>query len=357
MPSDKFRKQPMENLTEKLIAALAENRSLVLATIMTHHGSTPRTSGSRMAVLKDRSIFGTIGGGLLEAAVIDAALELMDSGRCRIQHFSLNKDIKDGIDMVCGGDLTVMLESWLPDKQTLSLLRTIQEAESDRKAGVIVSVVTNGSSRTDFEVKKAVLLHGTSFGNPILPEPLVNAIENRTFSGTSPVLFSHGLEEFIITPVPVRDTVIICGAGHVGFRLAQMAHLTDFQTIVIDDRKEFASQERFPHAAAIRVVDRFASCFDAVSVDRHTYIVILTRGHLHDQTVLACALKETPAYIGMIGSKPTRDQIYRNLMAKGVPPDQLSAVHSPIGIEIKAETPSEIAVSIMGQIIQKRACR
>ncbi|MDX2447004.1 MAG: XdhC family protein, partial [Desulfobacterales bacterium] len=134
-----------------------------------------------------------------------------------------------------------------------------------------------------------------------------------------------------------------------------MAHLTDFLTVVVDDREEFANPERFPDSKTVHVVKKFDTAFDSLSIDESSYIVILTRGHLHDETVLEAALKTDAAYIGMIGSRTKRNQIYTNLREKGIADKALESVFSPIGLEIHAETPAEIAVSIMGEIIKIRA--
>ncbi len=125
--------------------------------------------------------------------------------------------------------------------------------------------------------------------------------------------------------------------------------------MVIDDREAFANKDRFPHAVDIRVLDDFSRAFEGLTMDKNAYIVILTRGHLHDQTVLEQALKTQAAYIGMIGSKTKKQQIYDNLIENGVSADQLAQVYSPIGLKIKAETPAEIAVSIIGEMIKFRA--
>lgn len=348
----------MENLTSQLVQCLAQNREIVVATVLKSHGSTPRTSGSRMIVLKDKEIFGTIGGGLVEAKVIDHCMELLGTPHSRMVDFSLNKEIKDGLDMVCGGNLTVLLEGVLPGTETAALLQKAAELENQGKKAIIVTGTQQGNRHAQFTPKKALIHAGNAAaGSLVLPKPLAEAIDDDRFSGTVPTLFQHGLDHYIVEPIPVHDTIFIFGAGHVGFKLAQMAHLTDFQTVIIDDREEFANADRFPHASAVHVVDDFAHAFDSLDINRYSFIVILTRGHLHDQTVLSAALKTDPAYIGMIGSKPKRRQIYENLMKDGVAQKDLENIFSPIGMAINAETPAEIAVSIMGQIIHQRACR
>lgn len=347
----------MESLNQHIVHYLNQGTPFALATIITHTGSTPRTSGSKMIVLGDGNIHGTIGGGLVEARVMEACRAMLPRSQGKIMEFVLNQELKGGLDMVCGGDLAVWIETFdvTPSPGLIQVFETLAALEKEGKKAVLISRingVSNGSFTTD---KCLVLADGTLIGAPVLPKTLLDAVCDNQFSGPAPTLENHGLEEFIIEPCQTRDTLVIFGAGHVGFHLAKMAHLADFRTIVVDDRAEFANPTRFEHAHTVLVADPFDSAFDSLSLDENAYIVILTRGHVHDQTVLEAALKTRAAYIGMIGSQRKRDQIYANLAQKGVSPGMLNQVYSPIGLDIGSETPAEIAVSIIGQIIQVRA--
>ena len=150
-------------------------------------------------------------------------------------------------------------------------------------------------------------------------------------------------------------TVFIFGAGHVAKQVAAISKMVGFTTVVLDDRNEFANTERFPTADQVLVLDRFDTLLQRLHMDTHSYIVIVTRGHRHDQTVLSQALKTDARYIGMIGSRKKRDTIYRNLLEGGFAQNDIDRVHSPIGLEIEAETPEEIAVSIVAELIRERA--
>ena len=345
----------MEPLNQQILDCIKQNKAFAVATIMTHKGSTPRTSGSKMIVLKDRTIYGTIGGGLVEAKVMDACLELIDKNQSRIKEFSLNRELKDGLDMVCGGHLIVLMEVFVPDPGLADVFKALVSLEKEGKKGFLVSKI-DGFSKSDFTTQKCLVLPDTTVtGQYLIPKSLMDAICDNRFAGTFPVFYNHGLEEFIIEPIHPSDTLYIFGAGHVGFQLAKMAHLTDFQTVVVDDREEFANPERFAHSKEVLVVKKFDNAFDSLSIDESSYIVIITRGHLHDQAVLEAALETNAAYIGMIGSRAKRNQIYTNLKKKGVSDKILNMVFSPIGLEIHAETPAEIAVSIMGEIIKVKA--
>jgi xanthine dehydrogenase accessory factor len=134
-----------------------------------------------------------------------------------------------------------------------------------------------------------------------------------------------------------------------------MAAMVGFGVSVADDRGEYANRERFNDATEIRVLENFGNAFSGVAIGREDLIVILTRGHLHDKTVLAQALNTDAGYIGMIGSRKKRNAIYGALLKDGFSQADLDRVHSPIGLSIGAETPEEIAVSIVAEMIRHRA--
>jgi xanthine dehydrogenase accessory factor len=159
----------------------------------------------------------------------------------------------------------------------------------------------------------------------------------------------------LIEPVLPAETVFLFGAGHVAQPTARLAAFVGFRVRVVDDRAEFANAERFPEAEEIRVVTDFASALKGAAIDRSAFIVIVTRGHMHDKTVLTQALRTEAAYIGMIGSRRKRDHIFNELLKQGFTQADLNRVHSPIGLDIGAETPEEIALSIVAEMTQARA--
>jgi len=162
-----------------------------------------------------------------------------------------------------------------------------------------------------------------------------------------------GDTEVFIEPITGAPRLFIFGAGHICIPLARMAILTDFKVIVIDDRPEFATTERFPEASEVIVSD-FKTAFDKIVVSSGSFIVIVTHGHAGDEVVLENALKTPAKYIGMIGSKSKNAAVFSHLQIKGFTTDDISRVHAPIGLPIRAQTPEEIAVSILGEMIQIR---
>jgi xanthine dehydrogenase accessory factor len=148
-------------------------------------------------------------------------------------------------------------------------------------------------------------------------------------------------------------TLLIVGAGHVGKALATIGDMCGFSVEIIDDRPEFANAERFPEADRI-TCGRFDEVLDGYPIDSNTYVVCVTRGHKHDETSLRLVAPTDAAYVGMIGSKRRVGAVLQHLLEDGVDPRAVERVHTPIGLDIGAETPEEIAVSIMAEIIGVR---
>ena len=151
-------------------------------------------------------------------------------------------------------------------------------------------------------------------------------------------------------------TAYIYGAGHVALALEPILRFVDFKTVVIDDRAEYANRERFPDAEDVIVLDSFEDSFKDIETDANSYIVIVTRGHMGDYDVLKQAIKKKRAYLGMIGSRKKDETLYQMLRDEyGVTDEEIYNVHAPIGLEIHSETPEEIAISIVGEMINARA--
>jgi xanthine dehydrogenase accessory factor len=165
-----------------------------------------------------------------------------------------------------------------------------------------------------------------------------------------------GEMDVFIEPLLPQPTLYIFGAGHISRFISKIAKMIGFMVVVIDDRAEFANAERFPEADEIFAED-FPQAFSKVTVNDSSYIVIVTRNHQFDEKVLEWAVQTDARYIGMIGSKKKNEVILAHLSTKGVPKKRLEEIHAPIGLDINAETPEEIALSIMAEIIKVRRAR
>lgn len=159
--------------------------------------------------------------------------------------------------------------------------------------------------------------------------------------------------EVFIEPVLAEPSLFIFGGGHIALALAKMARLAGFKIVVIDDRPEFATPQRFPEAEQTLVTD-FSEAFPKLSIRSSDYIVIVTHGHKGDEVVLERVLRTEARYIGMIGSTKKNEAISSHLRAKGISQELLDRVYTPVGLKINAQTPAEIAVSILAEIIKVR---
>jgi xanthine dehydrogenase accessory factor len=166
-------------------------------------------------------------------------------------------------------------------------------------------------------------------------------------------LICGGTMQVFVEPIIPVPTIFILGAGHIGFAVSLIARLAGFRVIVVDDRPAYANAQRFPDAAGF-VVDDPADVVPSLHINPVSYMVIACRGHLEDQRALAQALKTSARYIGMIGSKKKIRTVLDNLRNEGFGDDDLKRIHAPIGLPVAAETPEEISISIMAEIV---ACR
>ncbi len=160
-------------------------------------------------------------------------------------------------------------------------------------------------------------------------------------------------DTILAEPYYPEPQLIILGGGHIAKPLSELGHRAGFVVTVVDDRPTFANQGRFPQAERV-ICDSFESCFNQLNINKSSYVVIVTRGHRHDLVCLKETLKYTTAYTGMIGSKRRVKSVRELLLEEGYPEEQVARVNAPIGIDIGAVTPDEIAISIIAEVISHR---
>lgn len=347
-------------LEKQILETLKSGHPLVLATILSQAGSTPRTAGTRMAIKKDGTIFGTIGGGKVEAEVMQTAAAVLETNRPKLAYYDLTtQDAAKTMDMICGGQLSVLMEPIHPNPGTLSLFAAVVDCLMEGRKGWMVAHLGSGETLPDRITRCLITNDGKVQGDFTPPDETQSIAylltgkhdaENRT-----PSVIDVAGSRYLVEPCFIPGTVYLFGGGHVSQQVAKIARMVDFRVVVLDDRAEFANQERFPDADQIHVIPDFKNAFDSLTMDPDSFLVILTRGHAHDRTVLEGALKTNAGYIGMIGSRKKRNAIYKKLLEDGFTQEDIDRVHSPIGLPIGAETPEEIGVSIAAELILERA--
>jgi xanthine dehydrogenase accessory factor len=353
----------MREIYQKIIELLKENRLCVLATIITQSGSSPRGPGSKMIILEDGSIVGTVGGGMLEGRVIEEGKKIFSTSTpTLIRHKMRGEDI-DANEMICGGDADIFIEPIFPDNPAhLELYKEISGIVKRGGGGLLVTVIES-ERWSSGRIPKIFIKSGDEKSGS-LPEidnikSDLQASMKARIDKFHPELVTYkdadGNElKVFVEPVVSEAVVYIFGGGHVSKQIGPIAHLVGFSVVVIDDRSEFSNPENYPYAKDV-ITSSFDNVMEKLPVNESSYLVIVTRGHAHDKTVLAQALKTPAKYIGMIGSSRKIRIIYQNLIREGFTQEQIDAVHAPIGLEICAETPEEIAVAIVGELIKVRA--
>ncbi len=337
------------NLIKEEFELIDKNESFVLVVIISSKGSVPRTAGTKMIVKKDGSIIGTIGGGAAEAAAIKKAEEIFYAKESAIIDFNLMMEGIGTIDMICGGGIRVLISLVEPDQINKKIFGMAARLYEDRKRYVFVSDITDLK-----DIKRAIIFSETCFeGVGFLSEAMIK--DFWLFELPFAKFVHIDDKTFLIEPCEQIYTLFIFGAGHVSMQLAKLSSMIGFYTVIIDDREEFTNKQRFETADELIIVKNFKDSFDCLRVDERGFIAIITRGHLHDKTVLSKALKTQAYYIGMIGSKKKRETIYKGLIEEGFSEEELRLISSPIGLEIDADSPEEIAVSIAAELIKARA--
>jgi len=349
----------MQDIYSEIVKALEKKEKCVLATLINRVGSAPRAVGAKFLVKEDGTSTGSIGGGCVEAEVWQEAQKVMETGKGRILHFDLTSEQLAEGGLICGGNIDVFLEPLEEDflniyreatkitqKGGSAILATLVSAASDflKGEGSKILIKTSGE-------KIGSLFGGVELGKKLLSEGEILLKEKRPQMS---VLSSEQRKmEVLLEPVFCEPTVYIFGGGHISEQLAPLVKKVHFRVAVLDDREMFANRGRFPEADEV-VVSEFGKCFDRLSIDDSSYIVIVTRGHLYDGFVLEQAIKTNARYIGMIGSKKKIKTLYQSLKKKGISKEALNRVHAPIGLDINSETPEEIAVSIVAELIKVR---
>jgi len=338
---------------------LASGRCAVLAEVLSCRGSGPREPGAMLAVCEDGSAVGTVGGGALEASIIEEASKSLNTRLSALCRFDLSAAGTGGGDMVCGGQMEILVHYIDRSEPTnITIFRTLAEG---CRLGMSQSLVTSislpgGSANSEHHVSTGLgLFTGGHLETGSLDLAGAELLKANLTAGHEPILIDGGNIRYFIQPVSVPETVFIIGAGHVGKALADICGPLGFRTVIIDDRQEFANTGRFPGAGEILIISSYGDCFRGLKVEGSGFIVIVTRGHEHDKEALAAALRTQAGYIGMIASRRKRDVIYSELIREGVPQHELALVRSPIGIDIGAQTPAEIAVSIAAEMIAFRS--
>ena len=348
----------MKEVFEEATNQLNEKHPLVIATVVRTKGSTPQKPGAKLLVRNDGSGVGTLGGGCVEGDIWYAAKQLMKNrGSAETIGYELNEEIAAQDGLVCGGTMFFLVDPIYEKGQEALFLDEINSAYLGGEPVALASLV---KTTPDIDSKlggKPLIrsdssVEGTLGADNLNSEAIKYAIELMAY-GNSKYVRSETGAEYFVEGYTTPPRIILCGGGHVSRAIYTFAVNLGFNLTVIDDREEFANNTRFPLGDVV-VAENSAEGFRSVEINKNTFIVIATRGHRYDHVSLEAALNTSASYIGLLGSKRKTILIYEELLSKGVSIDRIKDVRAPIGLDINARTPEEIAISIMAEILMIR---
>ena len=356
----------MKNIYGSLMKGLKDKQTLSLSTIIETKGSSPQVSGASAIFSFDGLVAGTIGGGILEARAETVAIEALRAGESRLIPYSLSGEITSEEQMICGGDVTVLIDANVQD--SLNTFEHMRNSLNDRHPGVLATFIRSSEGMHDLSsAEKQVSLSrkwidkSEIFGEGAEQKgsPHYEEIKN-TFREGNPRLLKISEESAVespqesllfLEPLFPQSHLVIAGAGHIGKALAHIGSRLDFEVTVLDDRAEFANQENVPEADHTIAGD-IAKILHDVPKTPDTYVVIVTRGHSHDSDALRACITSGAGYIGMIGGARKIQLMRKKFLDEGwASAEKFDRVFAPIGLEIQSKTVEEIAVSIAAQLV------
>src|SRR6266576_801060 len=299
-----------------------------LATVARVRGSTPVPAGTKMLVGAEGRLIGSVGGGCVEADVIEAALHAQAEHRPALLTHHLNADLAGDLGLSWGGTVDIFVEPLMADEAYVRVLEIVATAESG-----LVRTATEWANGPVKTFEPVALGRGASGG------------------GAAATLTRDG--RFIEERLMPAPRVFVFGAGHVGTAIARAAAAAGFRVVVIDDRADYADASRFPNGVSVLAadVDGALTRFPLTAADA---VVIATRGHRNDALILERVAPSNAGYVGLLGSRRKKIVVTKGLTAAGVPAKSLRRVRVPVGLAIGAVTPEEIAVSVVAELIAWR---
>ena len=318
----------LDNMPAVALDYLARGHRVAMATVLQTWGSAPRPVGAQLAICDDGSFQGSVSGGCVEGAVVAEALEVLETGTPRILDYGVSDEEVFAVGLACGGELEILVE---PVGRDLGLtpetLQTLVEARAKRKAmGLAINLTT--WSRDIIYPKD----------NP-----------TRFASDKSGVDETAAGEVFTLIQNPDLRLIVV-GAVHIAQALMPMARLAGYQTHLIDPRGSFGSESRFPDEKII--ADWPDEAVSALGLDPRTALVTLTHDPKLDTPALSVAIRSGAFYVGALGSKRTHSKRMDQLQELGHPAPDIARISGPVGLDISATTPAEIAVSILAEMTQ-----
>ena len=336
----------MQEIISAIDQWLADGRTpIALATVIQTWGSAPRRAGAKMAVNTAGEMAGSVSGGCVEGAVVEAAQQTLANGRPQLLHFGVADETAWEVGLACGGTIDVFVE---PLDETAYTFQ--RQLITQNKSGAVVTIIRGPEKWLG---KKLLVGADGRPQNSLSPElDALAAPQAQNLAAPQPIQLTNEIEAFVdaVRPSP---TLIMVGGVHIAIPLATYAKTLSYTTIIVDPRRAFASAARFPHADKL-IAAWPQKAFAEIELTGDTAVALLTHDPKIDDPALEAVLNSPAFYVGALGSKKTHAKRCQRLHAKGFSHQQIARIHAPIGLNIHAAAPAEIALAIMAEIVHVR---
>jgi xanthine dehydrogenase accessory factor len=325
-----------------------DGQQVVLSTVIKTWGSSPRTTGAKMAVNQDGGITGSVSGGCVEGAVVTASIDTLKHAKAQFLHFDVADETAWEVGVACGGEVDIFVR-----KMTQDVMEAFQRGHNSDEVFALATVVQGPDSLFGREI--SCFPDGSRIGSvaPELDDEIVQLVAQE-LSGKTPQHFQLREDiQLFIDVMPPPPTLVIVGGVHIAVALTRIAKAAGFRVIVVDPRRQFGTQVRFPEADEI--IRKWPDeAFEEIKLNHNTAVAMLTHDPKIDDPGLLSALPSDVYYVGALGSQKTQAARRERLLAAGLDPKLLERLHGPIGLDLGGRSPEEIALAVMAEVVQKR---
>jgi xanthine dehydrogenase accessory factor len=317
-------------------------KKVAVATVVQAYGSAPRRAGAKMAISEDGEFVGSVSGGCVENDVVGHAQQVLEEDQARLVPYGITDDMAFNVGLACGGRIEVFIQPFgraFPTEKPVAFAYTIQGEH-----------VGSGLLAWEFGKHRGSLGLGEEFDDRVAKDAIAALREGQPKQIRYEDAPGGPLRVFVDT-YPAQPTIYIFGGVHIGVALCHLAkQVGGYRVVVVDARGVWATRERFPEADEIHIqhADDYLA---AHPLGSNAYVAVLSHDPKLDDPALIGALKSSARYIGAIGSGKTQKARRERMKAAGVTDEQMARLHGPIGLPIDAQTPEEIAVAVLGEMI------
>ncbi len=338
----------MQDIIQELKQWQDDGKRFALATVVKTWGSAPRVAGSAMAVSTDMEMCGSVSGGCVENDVVREALAVLESGQSKLLEYGVSDEDAWSVGLSCGGQIRVFVEPFIAFGNEADVWENLYDSVQKNEGCVLVSSLREGQY-----VHALVYADGRRFGQ-LNDDKITEIAIQKIYKERKNQLVEIEGSPYFAQVFPPKSQLIIVGAAHLTADLVHLAHQFDFETLVIDPRGIFTQKTHFTTAPDQSYEDWPAEVLPKFNLDNYTYAVLLTHDPKIDDQAIHLLLRSEVAYIGALGGRKTQGKRRARLLEAGFSENEIDRIHGPVGIDIHAKKPREIALSILAQIIQEK---